>query len=119
MPRIGNVDHILQIMQQQLQKLDGTKKRAVISKSGRVANGQDKSSVRRVSEIFSRSEFSDEDFVRALVRAMLVDELGDGLSEDHRFDRLVAQVYATIAKDEKFGELLRDATKQARSGGKD
>lgn len=115
MPRIGNVDHILQLMQQQLQKLEGAKKRDPISKSGKVAKEQDKSSVRRVSAIINQSNLSDEEFGRALVRAMLVDEMGDALSEDHRFDSLVAQVYSSIARDVKFSGLLQDATKLAKS----
>ena len=116
MPRIGNVDHVLMLLQQQLQKLDGAKKREATSKTGRIAHEQDRSSLRRISEISANRDISDEDFGRALIRAILVDELGDGLSEDHRFDTLVAQVYDTIAQDDKFSQLLEDAAAEARAG---
>jgi hypothetical protein len=116
MTRIGNVDHVLMLLQQQLQKMDGTSRKTPARKADKTGKADAHSSLRRVAAIAGKNELDDETFARALVRALLVDELGEGLTEDHRFDRISAEVHRMIAKDEKFSTLLREAVAQARSG---
>lgn len=116
MTRIGNVDHVLLLLQQQLQKLDGSGRKDRTRKTGKTSRNESQSSLNRVVAISGKEELDDETFARALVRALLVDELGEALAEDHRFDRIAAEVHRMIATDEQFARLLHDAVNQARSG---
>lgn len=114
MTRINNVDHVLMLLQQQLQKLNSTERKARSRKAGKVDDNQAKSSLRRVAALHSREGLSEENFDRALIRALLVDQLGEALAEDHRFDRVASEVYRIISEDADTLKLLREAAQEAR-----
>lgn len=113
MTRIGNVDHVLMLLQGQLQKLNGTGRKAKVSRTSRVNDTRAKSSLQRVAALAGKDGLSEEDFDRALIRALLVDQLGDGLAEDHRFDHVASEIYRIISSDAKTRGLLRRAAEQA------
>ena len=114
MTRIGNVDHVLMLLQQQLQKLNSTDKRQQVRRTDTSSKAQSTTSMQRVASLSAKNSLSDEQIERALLRALLVDELGEAMGEDYRFDRVVSEVYRIICDDEKTRKLLQDALEQAR-----
>lgn len=113
MTRVGNVDHVLMLLQQQLHKLQSTEKGSRNRRAKRTDNAEAQSSLRRLAAISATNEFSDEEFERALIRALLVDELGTEIADDHRFDRIAAEVFRQISSEPKTHSLLRNAVNEA------
>ena len=114
MTKIGNVDQVMLLLQQQLQKLNSAPRKASSQKAGKAGEAVARTSLRRLSSIAPGEGLSDDDFSRALIRALLVDELGDALAEDHRFDRMAAEIHRLLSSDDKTAALLVDAARQAR-----
>lgn len=117
MTRIGNVDHVLMLLKQQLKKLDSTGKKARSKQAGPVEQVQSHSSLKRLSAVSSREGISEQEFEKALVRALLVDELGGSLAEDHRFDKVASEVHRLISIDPELRQLLKAAADQAQASG--
>lgn len=105
MPRISNTDQILLLLRQQLQRMSGKSKTDRTKRPS--AEALHKTTVGRMKALSQLGELSDEDFERALIQGLLLDEFGEGLVNDHRFQRLVDKVAAVINSDEKSRDLLR------------
>ena len=118
MTRINNTDQIMALLRHQLQRMakpDGARKTAKPSSADKETTS---SAVHRISALTRNENLSEEDFERAFIRALLIDELGEALAEDHRFDRIANQVHQMIAMDEKAGNLLTEAISQLTMQGR-
>lgn len=109
MTRIGNVDHVLMLLQQQLQKLQSTGPGARTARVGRTVTTRKETALHRLAAISDTGDLGEQDLERALIRALLVDELGAGIADDHRFDRIAGEVWRLIADDPVTRNLLREA----------
>ena len=114
MTSISNVDQVLTLLRQQLQR---TGKSDQARKTGKTRNKDAetrKPAADRIEEISRSASLSDEELARNLVAAMLIDEFGEGVANDHRFQRLAGDVYRIIAADPDVRELLRSALKHIK-----
>lgn len=109
MTRISNVDQVLVLLRQQLQRLgksDRSKKSGVASPP---AAERRKAAAGRIEAVMRTDDLSEEDLGRTLVAALLVDEFGEGAANDHKFRKLADEVYRIIASDNEAKRLLADA----------
>lgn len=111
MTRISNNDQILLLLRQQLQRMSGEKqtRRAGSATAKRQA---EKAAVARLKALAGVEEFGHDEFERALVQGMLIDEFGEGIINDPRFQHLVDQVWKIISGDEQSRHLFAEAKKE-------
>ncbi|WP_338446515.1 hypothetical protein V5F89_01580 [Pelagerythrobacter marensis] len=115
MTRIGNVDHIMVLLRQQLQRMGKVDGKARGSKSGATAHTARRSAIDRIAPLARLDDLDEREFERALIRALLTDEFGASIAEDHRFERIASEVHRIIRSDEQAQSLLTAAIGQARS----
>lgn len=112
MTRVSNVDQVLMLLRQQLQRMTAGERAKRSAKTGAPRPQQRKSAAKRIEALSQAGEFGDEELARMLVRALLVDEFGDAAANDHRFQKLADDVHRLIAADPKANALLRDALRK-------
>ena len=64
MARIGNIDHVLILLQQQLQKLDSADRKPQARRSGDVTPARSRSFVERIASLSARESLSEEQIER-------------------------------------------------------
>lgn len=108
MTRITNSDQIMLLLRQQLQRTTGRKD---ASRTNRSTRGREtpKNAAARIRAIGQLSDFSSEDFERALIQSLLAEELGEGLLNDPRFQKIVDNVLSMLASDAATRRLIGDA----------
>lgn len=109
MTRISNVDQVLMLLRQQLQRL---------GKADRSAKGSSTAAMRaehrppapiRIEAVLRDAPLSEEDLARTLIQAMLVDEFGEAVANDHKFQNVSAEVYRLVAQDPEASRVLSAA----------
>ena len=113
MTRITNVDQVLLLIRQQLQRLS-TGSGAPARKARNVQNGPRQTALGRLSALNRLQDLPETDLENSLVRALLTDEFGDRLANDPRFLRVAGEVSRIIAGDEEARDLLRQAVRRIR-----
>lgn len=113
MTRISNVDQVLLLLRQQLQRMskaDRSRKSGATSSTSR----KRETAARRLEAIVQRDDLADDDLARTLLGALLVDEFGEAAANDHKFQRLVDEVYRVITSDTQARSLLESAMREVR-----
>lgn len=115
MTRIGQADQILLLLRERLQRMD----RARAGRSGRAGDVRQATArpLARLQEMSALDQLSDEDFRRTLVRALLAEELGDGIAADPAFQSLADDVFRIIGESEEGRSLIDRAAEQLRRPG--
>jgi hypothetical protein len=111
MTRISNVDQMLLLLRQQLQRMerpDHARRGAKAAKSGA---SQRQGAAQRIEALAQAGDMSEEEFARSLIGALLVDEFGEAAANDHRFQKLTDEVHRILSSDAKARGLLADALK--------
>jgi hypothetical protein len=113
MTRISNVDQVMLLLRQQLQRMSKSDRQ---QKSGNVSSTPQRRepALGRIEEITRADELTEEDLARTLVGALLVDEFGEAVANDPKFQSLVREVHRIIASDADSKALLRDALKDVK-----
>lgn len=114
MTRISNVDQVLLLLREQLQRLDkSTHSRKAGAPS---AHGTQRRppAAGRVEAVLRTDDLSDEDLAPTLVTALLVDEFGEGAANDPAFQRMASEVHRIIASDPQAAGILAEALKGVR-----
>lgn len=114
MTRISNVDQMLMLLRQQLQRMSKSDKSRKSSATSSTATQKRETAARRIEAIVQRDDLGDDDLARTLLRALLVDEFGEAAANDHKFQKLVDEVYRIIASDANARNLLDSAMKEVR-----
>jgi hypothetical protein len=110
MTRIGNTDHVLLLLREQLQKIGQTRKERT-SRSGTVR----KSTPRPMARLQAMGSIEDgEEFRRTLVRAILTEEMGEAMANDPSFQAVVDNVYRMISATPDGQDLIDRAGRQLR-----
>ena len=113
MTRVSSADHVLVLLREQLQRMDRTR----ASRTGRTGTAQKGTQppLVRLHEAASLDRLSDDEFRRTLVRAVLIEELGEGLANDPNFQVIVEDVFRILSESEEGQELISRAAQQLRS----
>ena len=111
MTRITNADQILALLRTQLERAE--KKRATSSKTT-PSEGADAGPVERLRSATAANALPPDQFDRALIAALLTDQLGPAIANAPGFANLVEEVLTAIAADSGAKQLLLDARAQLR-----
>lgn len=112
MTRISNVDHMLMLLRQRLQGMEKPDRARRGAKAAKGGASQRQPAAQRVEALARSGTMSEDEFARALVGAMLVDEFGEAAANDHRFRKLADEVHRILSADPKAKGLMEDAVKQ-------
>ncbi len=111
MTRINQVDQVLMLLRQQLQRMGKAQRRPQAGKAGTP------SAIKRAAALAQIEGLSTEDLEQSLIRALLTEEFGETLASDARFQKVVADVHRIIATDRETRQLLRQAVEQLKQPG--
>jgi hypothetical protein len=110
MVTISNIDLVMAALRSRLQRIAADKRadktRAV--RPSRLARNDER---RRVEALAAMRQLPEEEFDRALVRAMLETELGEAVATDARFQRIVDHTTQVLRESPE----LRSAFRQIQS----
>lgn len=113
MPRIGNVDQVLLLLREQLQR---TGKRSATDRKS--ASGRaDKVAARpldRVRAIATLDSLNEDEVRRAMVRGILTEEFGESVGNDAAFHEIVERVVRIIGETAGGPELIDRAIAQLK-----
>lgn len=109
MTRISNVDQVLMLLRQQLQRLGKSDRSRKGGAIGAPAAERRQPATGRIEAVMRTDRLSEEELGRTLVTAMLVDEFGEGPANDHKFRKVADEVYRIIASDPQARKLLGEA----------
>jgi hypothetical protein len=112
MTRITNADQALLLLQEQLQRMD----RGKTGRTSRKGNSQKATprAMARLQTLAALDRLSDEDVRRTLVRALLSEQLGEGIANDATFQNVVEDVFRIISASEEGRALIDRATAELR-----
>ena len=117
MTRISNVDQVLMLLRQQLQRMSGPDRSRKRSTAASTAAQKRETAARRIEAVTRHDDLGDEDLGRTLLGALLVDEFGEAAANDHKFQKLVDEVYRIVASDAQSRAVLDSAVKEVRKAG--
>ncbi|AKM07979.1 hypothetical protein [Pelagerythrobacter marensis] len=115
MTRIGNVDHIMVLLRQQLQRMGKVNGKVHGTRPGAAPHVAHRSAIDRIAPLAKLEDLDEQELERALIRALLTDEFGASIAEDRRFERVASEVHRIIQSDGQARSLLTAAIDQARS----
>ena len=111
MVSISNVDLVMAALRARLQRL--AKDKRTVRPGAAVADRR-KEERSEAGELANLQQLPPQEFDRALVGLLLVQELGEGLGSDPRFKQLVERTSAILADDPEIQTLFREVQQQAR-----
>lgn len=114
MTRITNVDQVLLLIRQQLQRLSGNGAAARKTRATAARGSQRQSALGRLAALSRLEDLPEGELEHSLVRALLADEFGEGLANDPRFLRVAGEVSRIIAADEEASSLLKQAVRHVK-----
>jgi hypothetical protein len=113
MTRISNVDQVLLLLREQLQRTAKGRETARKSRTGR-ADPAAARPLDRVRALAALDTLNEDEVRRALVRGMLTEEFGEGVGNDAALQRIVDDVVRIIGETPGGGELLDRAVAQLK-----
>ena len=113
MTRVGNVDQLLMLLRERLQRIDRSRDRS----GGRTEAVRSATSkpIARLQAVDSLGQLSEEDFRRTMVRALLAEELGEAVANDPAFQGVAEDVFRIIGESEEGRALIDTAARQLRA----
>lgn len=105
MTRISASDHIMILLRQKLERAAALKKGGKTQKVTGSAR-EDGSNIHRVRALAQMASLSDEDIERSMIQGLLIEELGEGLVNDPKFQLIVSRIVELLASDEAGKRLL-------------
>ena len=110
MTRVSNADHVLLLLQEQLGRL-GKEKSARRAPAPAARKGTPEP-VTRLRALAAREGISEDDMKRALVRSVLVQQLGEAIGTDPAFEAIASDVMRIIGESDAGRDLLDKAMLQ-------
>ena len=115
MARISNVDQVLLLLREQLQRSERSGPAARKRKPGQAKEASPRP-LDGVRALAALDTLSDDDVKRTLVRGLLADQLGDGVTNDARFQQVADDVVRMLLDAPDGRTLLDGALAQLRAG---
>lgn len=114
MTSVNNVDNVLLVLREQLQRMGRSRSgKAGASKAGRSATPPP---MVRLQALAALDQLNEDDLRRALVRALLTEEMGEVIAQDPAFQNVVQEVYRILAESDEGRSLMDGAARQLRAG---
>ena len=113
MTRIGNVDQVLLLLREQLQRAGKGRQTARKSRSGPAAPRP----LDRVRALAAIDSLSDDELRRAVVRGVLTEEFGEAVGNDAALQTIVDEVVRIIGETQGGSELISRAVAQLKENG--
>lgn len=113
MTRISHSDQVLALLQEQIARLGKAKGPARAADSKRSGTPEP---IARVRGLTAHKGLSEEDLKRALVRGLLVQQLGDAIGNDPAFEAVANDVIRIIGDTQAGRDLLDRALLHLGSG---
>lgn len=114
MTRITNIDQVLMLVRQQLQQMDKSGRSRKSGKTAASAAARREPALGRIEEISRNGDLSDDELGHTLVAALLVDEFGEPVANDPKFQQMIGEVHRIINEDTGARQILRDALREVR-----
>ncbi|WP_137861310.1 MULTISPECIES: hypothetical protein [unclassified Sphingomonas] len=113
MTRIGNVDQVLLLLQEQLQR---TSRNRGTARQGRTARAEASSArpLDRVRALAALDTLDEEELRRAMVRGLLAEQFGEAVGNDPALIAIVDQVSRMIGETPEGRQLMDRALAQLR-----
>jgi hypothetical protein len=113
MTRISNVDQVLLLLREQLQRTGKKRATGARSRTGR-ADPAAARPLDRVRGLAALDALNEEEVRRAVVRGILTEEFGEGVGNDAALQRIVDDVVRIIGEAPGGSDLLNRAVAQLR-----
>jgi hypothetical protein len=113
MTRISNVDQVLLLLREQLQRAGKRRETARKSRTGR-ADPMAARPLDRVRALAALDTLNEDEVRRAVVRGILTEEFGEGVGNDAALQRIVDDVVRIIGEAPGGSELLNRAVAQLK-----
>lgn len=110
MTRITNTEHILLLLRAHLQRSQKARRKSVDQKTQLSASQRDP--LVRIQELVRHGSLPQEDVQRAVIQGLLLNEIGDKLSNEAKFQTLIDDVFGLIRRDQAMVELLNRAIRE-------
>ena len=116
MTRITQSDQIVLLLRQQLQRVAGRKDVRRKERIGKSATGENTGL--RVEALAALRGLPQEDVERALLRMLLIDEMGEAIGNDPKFQGVIDRVHRLIKSDRETNQLMGRALEVLRAENK-
>ncbi len=113
MTRITQSDQIVLLLRQQLQKVAGRKDVQRKERTGKSAKREDAGN--RVEALAALRNLPQEDVERALLRMLLIEEMGEAIGSDPKFQGIIDKVHRLIKSDRETNQLIGQALEALRA----
>ena len=113
MTRIGSVDQVLLLLRERLQRMD--RSRADTSRRADAMARATPGPLARLQAMAAVDQLSDDDLGRTMIRALLADELGEGIANDPAFQSVIEDVARIIGESEEGRKLMERAMRELRT----
>jgi len=101
------------LLRQKLERAAELKKGQKAKSVGSTAR-DDPSSIQRIRALAQMDTLSDEDLERSMIQGLLVEELGEALVNDPKFQQLVSRITEMLATDDAAKALLAAARQELK-----
>jgi hypothetical protein len=115
MTRITNADHVLLLLRNHLERMQKQRRKRGKEEVPAQKSPAQANQLERVARLAAAEGVSEHEFQQALIAGLLADELGDAVTNDAEFVRLVDDVLAIIRRDPESSALLRAAQQHLSS----
>ena len=115
MTRIGNVDQVLLLLREQLERTSRRRGAERRDETAR-ATSDPARPLERARALAALDGLSETEVRRAVVRGLLVDEFGEGVGSDPAFQAVIDDVFRIIGDMPGGLELIDRAVAQLREG---
>lgn len=114
MSQVGNVDQVLLLLREQLERANRGRGTAAKPKATRAQEATARP-LDRVRALAALDTLDEDELRRAVVRGLLAEQFGDGVSNDAAMVRIAEEVSRIIGETPEGRELLQRAMNQLRN----
>lgn len=114
MTRVGNVEQVLLLLRERLQRRTGGERLARGAASGAAGTASPRP-IERARALAALESLPEEEVRRVMIRGLLAEELGEAVTNDPGFQHIVDEVVRIIVDMPGGTELIGRATAQFRA----
>lgn len=115
MTRVSNTDQIMALVRAQIQRM-AKRERAGTTGKADSARSHSLTPHQRVETIAAMKGLDDDEFARALIRALLTQELGEGVAGSPGFQSVLDRTCAVLAADPETRATIKQMRGQVQQG---